>query len=178
MDGAWVCAKTRTWRNKMAKDVKSELAQIVQQFAEPSRECIYVYKDKKMEELGVDRQNEQANRAIDAMYDVWLNKIGIQSKLIKEICKARKVIEQATKTGMHERMDRAESMFKTKIHKLLESDLDIADAYFFDRMEKHVVDLKDQQANRAIRAMTDVCAKHMKMKLHTMRDMFHVAVNS
>jgi hypothetical protein len=160
----------------MATDVKSELPRIVQQFAESSREFIDVYKDKKMEELGVDRQNEQANRAVDAMYDVWFNKIEIQSKLIKELFKVRDAFEQATKSGMHERIDRAELMFKTKVHKLLEGDLDIADAYFFDRMEKHRVDFEDEQANRAIRAMTDVCVKHLKMKLHAVRQMFRVTV--
>jgi hypothetical protein len=159
----------------MAKDVKSELARIVQQFAESSREFIYVYKDKKMKELGVDRQNEQANRAIDAMYDVWFKKMAIQSKLIKELFKACKLFDQATKSGMNERIDSAESMFKTKVHKLLEGDLDIADAYFFDRMDKHGVNLEDEQANGAIRAMSDVCIKHLKMKLHAMREMSHVA---
>jgi hypothetical protein len=162
----------------MATDVKSKLAQIVQQFTESSRECIYEYKDKKMEELGVDQQNEQANRAVEAMYDVWIKKIEIQSKLIQELIKVRKSFEQATQSLMNERMDRAESMFKTKVHKLLhkllEGDLDIADAYFFDRMEKHGVDFEDEQANRAIRAMTDVCVKHMKMKLNAMREMCHV----
>jgi hypothetical protein len=133
-----------------------------------------VYKDKKMEEFGVDRQNEQANRAVEAMYDVWINKVEIQSKLINELFKALKVFGQATKSGMNEKIDSAESMFKTKAHKLLEGDLDIADAYFHDRMEKHGVDPEDEQANRAIRAMSDVCIKHLKMKLHAMREMFHV----
>ena len=162
----------------MAKDLKSETARIRQQFAESSQEFLDVYKDKKMEDLGVDRRNEQANRAIDAMYDVWFNKIEIQSKLIKELFKACKVFDQAKKSGMNERIDRAESTFKTtfktKAYKLLEGDLDIADSYFFDRMEKHGVDLEDEQANRAIRAMTDVCVKHLRMKLHAMREMLRV----
>jgi hypothetical protein len=170
--------KEQKWRNEMANNVTSLItarrAQIVQQFAESSRECIYEYKDKKMEELGVDRQDEQANRAVEAMNDVWFKKIEIQSKLIKELFKARKAFEQATKSGMNERIDSAESMFKTKVHKLLEGDLDIADAYFFDRMDKHGVNLEDEQANGAIRAMSDVCIKHLKMKLHAMREMFHV----
>jgi hypothetical protein len=160
--------------NNVTSLISARRARIVQQAAESSWEFIFVYKDKKMEEFEVNRQNEQANRAVEAMYDVWFKKIEIESKLIKELLKARKAFEQATKSGMHERMDRAESMFKTKVHKLLEGDLDIADAYFHDRMEKHGVDLEDEQAKRAIRAMSDVCIKHLKMKLHAMREMFHV----
>src|SRR5271165_5331311 len=150
--------------NKMADKVKSlRQAQLSKQ-ASKFGPILRAYRDKKMKEHGVDLQNEQAMRAERAMQEIFAVQLEAISHFCEEYLAALKVYHQAKERGDNEAAERADSILDAIHYKLNDEEDDLKmDAYVEEKLEEYGIDFRDEQAKKAIQAMTEILEKRQEM---------------
>ena len=130
--------------------------------SETDNKFLDAYFDKMMEEHGVDLQDEQAIRASQAMSDIDYKFTEITLTLLKEAERKGEVyIDALTEHGSESKITtKAKSEVDAIRYQIKECPCsEFIDRYFHEKMEEHGVDLEDEQAQRAIRAMNKYLTK-------------------